>query len=276
MNPLFDSRRFGKYFAYQARTGWKKYATYLGALLLAILFILVVAGITIYENYYDGTINTYGYSSSLSDDPMWSMEMGWFWFAIFLATAISASFTFGELASKNGRIFSLMVPASQLEKYLTNWLILCPVTLVLLLVGLEAVDAIRCLVLSMVYPDSNDIHFLGMNLFDFDTVGCKILIACLLFTQSINVLGSSIWPKNALVKTFIAVAVIVIINSMLGSLLAFMTLENDKYFYGEGTVFDKSDFSLENYILCMSVVMAVVNYVVAYFRYREIEIVQRW
>lgn len=276
MNSLFDCRRFGKYFAYKARTGWKKYSAYLGAILLALLFILVIAGITIYDYNYNHIIDTNGYSSSLSDDPMWSMETGWFWFAIFLATALTASYTFGDLADKNGRIFYLMIPASQLEKYLTNWLILCPITLVLLIAGLEVVDAIRCLVMSMVYPDSKNIHLLGMHLFDFNVYEWKWLIAGLLFLQSVNVLGSSIWPRNALVKTFLAVAVIVILNSLLGSMLAFMFLDTDNYVYGVDTIFDKTSFDLENSILCLSVVMAVVNYVVAYFRYREIEIVQRW
>ncbi len=271
-NQLFDSRRFGKYFTYEVKAGWKKYFTMVGSALLVLLLIMLLYGL-FSTDYSDNEYNQRFYSFGL--DPMWGMEIGWFWFAIFAVCICAASFTFGDLSNKNGRIFSLMVPASQLEKYLTRWIILGPVTLIVIMAGCELVDAIRCLVLSIRYPDSEFIHLLGARLFDFTDEEWKIAIAGFLMLQSVNVLGSSIWPKNALVKTLFAMTVISILASMWGGLLIKIFYEEDMW-YGIGTIFDRELVHPENIFLGFSIAMAVVSYVVAYFRYREIEIVQRW
>ena len=271
-NQLFDSGRFGKYFAYQVRTGWKKYFAYVGSVILLLLLIMLVIGV-FNEDYSDTEFNQRYYSFGL--DPMWGMEIGWFWFAIFAVCICAASFTFGDLSDKNGRIFSLMMPASQLEKYITRWIILGPFTLLVIVAGCELVDVIRCFVLSIRYPGSEYIHILGARLFDFTGVEWKISIASYLFFQSVCVLGSSIWPKNALVKTLFSLAIIALLNSLWCGLLIKIFYEEGMY-YAVGTIFDKELVHPENLFLGVSIAMAVVNYVVAYFRYREIEIVQRW
>lgn len=273
MKDFFDSRRFGKYFAYEIRSGWRQYITYLGAVLIILAFIMIFAGLTDRGNY-EG-VDNYLRSNSFGYDPMWGMEMGWFWFSIFAVCVIAASRTFSDLSGKEGRIFSLMLPASQFEKYLTRWLILGPVTLVLFICGCELVDLLRCLVLSIAYPDSGNIHALGGQLFDFNSTEWKSLISAILLLQSVNVLGSSIWPKNAVVKTLFAIAVIVLLNAMFGGFLVRLMYDEGMY-YVDGTIFDKSEMDIADTMLCLSIIMAVVNYVVAYFRIREIEIVQRW
>ena len=273
MKDLFDSRRFGKYFAYEIRSGWRQYTTYIGAVLIMLAFIMIFIGFT-NGAYYEGGYH-YSRSNSYGYDPMWGVEMGWFWFSIFAVCIIAASRTFSDLSGKDGRIFSLMLPASQFEKYLTRWLILGPVTLVLFICGCELVDLQRCLVLSIAYPDSGNIHALGAQLFDFTSTEWKSLIAAILFLQSVNVLGSSIWPKNAVVKTLFAIAVIVLLNAMFGGFLVRLMYEEGMY-YADGTIFDKSEMDIADTMLCLSVIMSLVNYVVAYFRIREIEIVQRW
>lgn len=272
MNQSFDAGRFCKYFTYQVRTGWKKYFTYIGAILLGLLFIMLLTGL--FSDDYANTDHAYRYYS-FGLDPMWGMEMGWFWFAIFAVCIYAATLTFGDLSDKSGRIFSLMMPASQLEKYLTRWIILGPVTLLVIVGGCELVDAIRCLVLSIRFPDSENIHLLGTRLFDFTDVEWKVGIAFFLIAQSFGVLGSSVWPKNALVKTVFALAIISFLNSLWCGLLTKIFYEEDMY-YAVGTIFDRELVDPENIFLGFSIVVAVVNYVVAYFRCREIEIVQRW
>ncbi|MDE6653122.1 MAG: hypothetical protein K2K37_01880 [Muribaculaceae bacterium] len=272
MENLFDSRRFGKYFTYQVRTGWKKYFTYIGSVLLVLLFVMllnVLFGGDYEDTEYSMRYNSYGL------DPMWGMEMGWFWFAIFAVCIFAGSYTFGGLADKNGRIFSLMMPASQLEKYLTRWIILGPFTLMVIVAGSELVDVIRYAVVSIRYPDTPNLHLLGGQLFDFTLTEWKILIASLLGMQSLALLGSSIWPKNAFVKTLFAIAIIAFVNSLWCGFLVKIFYEEGMY-YGEGTIFDKKLIVPENIFLGAAIVIALVNYVVAYFRYREIEIVQRW
>lgn len=272
MQQIFDAGRFGKYFAYQVRTGWKKYFTFIGAIILVLLFVMLLTGL--FGGDYDNTDHAYRYYS-FGLDPMWGMETGWFWFAIFAVCIYAASLTFGDLSDKSGRIFSLMMPASQLEKYLTRWIILGPFTLLVIVGGCELVDVIRCLVLSIRFPGSENIHLLGARLFDFTDVEWKIAIAFFLFAQSFGLLGSSIWPKNALVKTLFALAIIAFLNSLWCGLLTKIFYEENMY-YAVGTIFDKELIHPENLFLGVTIVMAVVNYVVAYFRYREIEIVQRW
>lgn len=272
MQQIFDAGRFGKYFVYQMRTGWKKYFTYIGAILLALLFVMLLYGL-FGDDYTDTEYNQRCYSFGL--DPIWGMEMGWFWFAIFVVCFLAASHTFGDLSDKNGRIFSLMVPASQLEKYITRWIILGPFTLLVIVAGCELVDVIRCFVLSIRYPDCEYIHLLGARLFDFTGEEWKIGIASYLSLQSVCVLGSSIWPKNSLVKTLFALAIIGFLNSLWCGLLVKIFYE-EGMFYAVGTIFDRELVHPENLFLGGAIVVALVNYVVAYFRYREIEIVQRW
>lgn len=93
------------------------------------------------------------------------------------------------------------------------------------------------------------------------------------FAQSIFILGSSIWPRNSFVKTFSAVIVIIIVYVAIGSVLAKILFEGRG---GHGVHQTMSDEAMMHLSTVVFFVMAIFNWVVAYFRFKESEIINRW
>ena len=92
------------------------------------------------------------------------------------------------------------------------------------------------------------------------------------FVQSLFVLGSSIWPKNSFLKTFAAGTVIVMVYFLVGILMSKILLENGQYY--SGGIFESKD-TIWWIIIVAGIFFALVNWTLAYFRFKESEIINR-
>ena len=97
-------------------------------------------------------------------------------------------------------------------------------------------------------------------------------VSAYFFAQSLFVLGSSIWPKNSFVKTFSAIVVIAIVYIAIGSVLAKMLFEGRSG--GVNQTISDETMTLSSTVIFFA--MAVFNWIVAYFRFKESEIINRW
>lgn len=217
-------------------------------------------------------------------DPAWKFILIAFLWFLFGFGCLSGALTMEKMKNKTNRLSVLMTPVTPFEKFFSHWLISTAVFLVVFFITFELADYTRVLICSLIYPDVKEV-ILPVNLGDlvgsgkrwylFDEVYKLIpLFAIYFFVQSLFVLGSSVWPKNSFLKTFVAVTVIVLIYMLVGMLMKNMLFD------GSGKDFSHvfSSTSWKQIFIMMSVgfmFFAFVNWTLAYFRFKESEIIQR-
>lgn len=91
--------------------------------------------------------------------------------------------------------------------------------------------------------------------------------------QSLYVLGSAIWPKNAFVKTTVACVVVAIVYVVVGMALTKFLIDGHHKFIGNPPM---SDDALRMLVIVVNFVVVFFNWTVAYFRFKEAEIINRW
>ena len=158
------------------------------------------------------------------------------------------------------------------------------VLLVVFFITFELADYTRVLVYSLIYPDVKEV-ILPVNLGDLvgsgkrwylfhKTYELTLVLSIYCFVQSLFVLGSSVWPKNSFLKTFVSVTIIVLIYVLVGMLVGDMLFSGSSKDYG----YIFSSITKEQVTVMVTVgfmLFAFVNWTLAYFRFKESEIVQR-
>lgn len=220
-------------------------------------------------------------NSGLKDDSIWIFVLVAFLWAIVIMGILSASFVMERMKSKTNRTAMLMTPATMFEKFFSRWLVFTFGFLIVFLIAFKLADFTRVGIYLMCYPELKGIiapaplsHLVGDEQYWTAFPDCKAFMAgvsAYFFTQSLFVLGSTIWPKNAFVKTFAALVVIVIVYVSVGAALT------KAFFTGNG--FSEPIFSDDTLMILMTITflaLALFNWVLAYFRFKESEIINRW
>lgn len=128
------------------------------------------------------------------------------------------------------------------EKFFSRWLVSTVVLLVVFFITFELADYTRVLVYSLIYPDVKEV-ILPVNLGDLvgsgkrwylfhKTYELTLVLSIYCFVQSLFVLGSSVWPKNSFLKTFVSVTIIVLIYVLVGMLVGDMLFSGSSKDYG--------------------------------------------
>lgn len=263
MNQTFNFDRFLHVWHQQWHTSGKKYlmtlGMVLGIILVLVAWILIFSYSTIIENLYDW-------------DPMHATMNIMFYLGLAIYGCLSASQVFKAMSDKLTAINSLMLPASQLEKYLARWIMCLPVAFVLYCVGFEIINLLRCFWLSItLHP------FSVSHAFDFldalSDLGIWTVLACFVGAQSFFVLGSILWPKRPVVITFGVLFALQWVFGLIATAVLYIRMPD-----GAWSLFTNEDESTVTCLLAIIVsgVVALFNYTLAYFRYREAEIINRW
>lgn len=216
-------------------------------------------------------------------DPIWTFELIIFLWAVIIMGMLSASFIMERMKTKTNRIAMLMTPATMFEKFLSRWLVFTFGFFIVFLIAFKMADWTRMAVYMVSYPELKDIissaplsHLVGTEQYWTAFQSCDSFmlgISAYFFAQSLFVLGSSIWPKNSFVKTFSAIVVIAIIYIAIGASLVKILFDMHG---GHGGNPNISDEVLMLWVTIIFFGMAVFNWVVAYFRFKESEIINRW
>lgn len=250
------------------------------ALLLRVLLMYgVIALLLLWNGYAEYVyLDLDSYQAIYEEDPAWNFVYVLAYWSLFGFGAIAASLTMEKMRDKTGRISVLMLPATSFEKFFSRWLISTVGYLVAFFLVFELADFTRVAVFSLARPDLSEliepIKLWDMGLMEEPEYARWYLITMYFFVQSLFVLGSAVWPKNSFLKTFAAVMLIVFVYFLLSA-----TLVNslDKMGGNYPLIF-RTMFAERTLCPILSAffsVFALVNWTLAYFRFKESEIIQR-
>lgn len=264
MKDRSSMSRFMQVLRYELSLSWSRYATVVYGCLgsLAVLTMFLMFTFSPYERHYG------------SEDPMVTAEMVVFTVALLFFSTLSAAALGSNLRDKAGRISAFMLPATQLEKFMARWVIFIPMALIVFLLGFLCIDLLRMVMTWIFIPEaSGSIHsILTAEYYSSDTV--LIMASYILSSQASFALGSMLWPKNSWVKTFAALSAIGIIGSFIMAWLAMALFRNNGVYHYSGIdILDECGVDL---LVAVSLLWTVLYHVIAYYRYKEMEIIQRW
>lgn len=274
-NNIFDCSRFTSFLMKDLMENWKS-----NLLRVVSMYGLIVL-IFFFNNYF--SCENYSPTDLYLAKRIESFGLVLFMWCLWGFGCVSASFTFERMKSKTGKISLLMTPVTSLEKYLVRWFLMTIVFLVVFLLVYKLADYTRVLFFSILYPDIDAIkpisllHMVGdskeyWSLFTTNSKFLSMVSGYLLF-QSFFVLGSAFWPKNAFLKTFAALLIIFFVYVFTAILVNGKILNNEvgnfgylMSFTGDEIVFGVTIFSF---------ILAILNWVIAYFRFKEAEVINR-
>lgn len=271
-DTFFSMSRFMKLCRKDVMENWRT------NLLRFVLMYGVLVVVILYDGFHEYSYVTWGREwGNDYPDPTWNFIFGVFiWFILYFG-CLSASFTMEKMKSKSGRLSVLMLPATPFEKFFSRWLISTVAFLIVFLIAFELADLTRVTLYSLIFPEAREAIFLfkvwEMDIFT-DAYFSMMLIPFYFFVQSLFVLGSTVWPKNAFLKTFAAVTIIWILY--LSAYVVVMKLMN---LYGYNCLYILRPFESKETMAPMLGVFfsffALVNWTIAYFRFKESEIIHR-
>ena len=269
-NQIFSPRRFAAYMKKYAVEQRKNILILAATVSLLLIFFCVA---------YPYIFNTYKYSvSRLITDPMWSTEMTFFIYVGFGISLACGSF-YSLLKKKQSRLSLLTCPASSFEKFLTFF---CIFVIALPLIGVASIflgDAIRVWIYSGSAAKWIPVEYISPSyLFTFGHAN-HFVIGMLwfgfLFNQSIFALGSSVWPKNSIIKTVCFILVFNIVSGILLS-LGMKCLISMRGIHEINFMYTFSDTQLTWIFYSVLIFVTLSAWAISYFRFKEWEIIKRW
>lgn len=186
------------------------------------------------------------------------------------------------MSSKKRRINFLMLPASSLEKFLVRFI---PATIgfvVVFFLCFKLADFARILLGTMLYPDVK-FHIIelssylvsnkeAIDIFDLYIFLVPLSVLALIF--SLFVFGATFWQKNVFIKSFLSITSIVVILTYMSHKLCIYLSVGDSY-YGNAFLHPKIFFEHITLSICIYTFMAIFFCVLAYFRFKESEYIDR-
>lgn len=244
--------------------------------IITVFGLLVVFGAIISDSCYQHYMEALKIGIVRSEiDPAIDGLMPLFVFGLFIGCALSASFIMEPMSSKTGRIYELMLPATSFEKYFVRWFIYTIGYLVVYYLLFLLVDVMRVCVFSVVYPEIDIITFLNpyAEIVAFrDDPSLGFIVSLYLLLQSIFVLGSSLWPKNAFLKTFTAYTILgMAFSAFFAGIMNLFDRPGNSYIMPE-----LSDDTLFLIATCGVMMVTLFFWWLAYKRFKEMEVVNRW
>lgn len=227
------------------------------------LFILCIIG---YNSYKEAIVLKL---PTTAVDPTWHGIAITFAILGILFGIYSASLMMEELRTKASRTAALTTPASPFEYWFAKWITHIVLFAAVYVLLFYLADCIRVLIFSLVYQEYNlNIAVLGKDIITQLTKENKsplpLMLLSYLCIQSFYVLGSSFFPRHALLKT-------TIICFIGGALF----LLGDALFVKE---FMENGISIntgETFGRAILATITAFNWIVAYYRFKEVEIIDR-
>lgn len=257
MNQTFDTRRFA--------ISLRHFLAMRGRNMLSVTGITL--GILTASDFFHGLAS---YSASHYDDidPLAAMIQGYFWVAMVAICCICAGQMFKPLAKKSPATAMLMLPASQLEKYLCQLITCVMLPPVVFMIGFELLELVRCLIVNLVYPATTPAHIVTLGqAFEEMSTDTVYDIIFILFVQSCFALGSSVWPRHGIAYTLCAGLILGFAFCWWGIFLLYR--EGFHYISLDGSWLTPGGF------VALLLGWTILDYVVAYYRYKEAEIINR-
>lgn len=229
VNQIFNWNRFTAALRKEVVENWRTIVfTILGIYLL--LTVIMILG-NIIDSISDNIV-----SSLMNMVPQKTV-----FFMLAIALMVVASLSFRNLKSKNGRVALFTSPSSTLEKFLVNILIYVVGSIVVFFACAQLADLTRIGILSLVGADDlivpGPINFLsaindtvtGIGSIEPVAKGMNwIFWLSLLATPGMYLLGSVLWPRLSLLKTFAASQILSIVVMIIAITLTNVLIPEDE------------------------------------------------
>ena len=244
--------------------------------IITVFGLLVVFGAIISDSCYQHYMEALKIGIVRSEiDPAIDGLMPLFVFGLFIGCALSASFIMEPMSSKTSRIYALMLPATSFEKYFVRWFIYTIGYLVVYYLLFLLFDVMRVCVFSVIYPEIDIITFINPYAEIValrDEVPLGFVVSLYLLLQSIFVLGSSLWPKYAFLKTFTAYTILgMAFSAFFAGIMNLFNRPGNSYI-----MLELSDDTLFLIATCGVMMVTLFFWWLAYKRFKEMEVVNRW
>ena len=246
----------------------------LGGILVAITVLCAVfnANSLRYYNSQDD-LKTYNHIIAMT-------LLEWMTAGLFIIGCITASNSFKTMPDPKSALASLMLPASQFEKFLCRWIITVPGFILLYFLVAVFADWVRVAFTSIAYGvdvrplDWCNILFHPSEAGLFKSASVMIL-SLFVFAQSFYFLGSIVWARHSLIKTTASLFVIYCIY-LWAWFLVIDSYHTAGYYIESGPFgIDDKDLTV-NLFICCTLAIAGFNYILSFIRLRESEIIKRW
>ena len=295
MNNIFDIKRFGLVFRKDLMEGWKRYSL----LFLTMIGIIAVVLTWSYWDHYstieftrlNPPLNDFGINHIEQIRKNHELEILRYLSFMFGGFGLLFAATFmNPMNSKLKKITYLVSPSSSFEKYFSRWIIVTVAYIISFFIAMWIADALRVGICSARYPMldvafvdlAKLVHwgsnFSGAHAFSDMWLFFTCLALYFLF-QSLFVLGSTFWEKTSFVKTFTAGALIVFLYVMICRWAILLFYGNlDEFFNVPNSFESLRNIEKEQGVTIMASVMVaftLLNWTLAFFRFRESEIIKR-
>lgn len=275
-NKILSSRRMFMLMRDDLITDWRRMLISIGAL-LAILTTAIIIQDVDYINIIRER-NLYDNMQDVWKDNL-RTKVTWYIFAFLLSGTFYASQMFRSLSSGKNKVSALMLPASVEEKFLVKWIEAIPMFLIGFFLVAVFADWIRLIILATFYRFStgafpfSDILNGSLNLYYPEDFGWLMLTGFLAL-QSFFFLGAIVWRKLHFIKTIVAlVAIIAVYAAFALWIMDVFTSDNVNY-YDPEFIRDKQTAYIAYY--CLTAVIALFNYTLAFLRLRETDLNNKW
>lgn len=190
-------------------------------------------------------------------------ERNWvkMWFVIMVS--LYGSLVVWNMDSKAKRISRIMVPASQIEKFLFGAVLVLVVMPVAVLFAIEIFDVLRVVTFRYAIdtPCRDLVSFMNVPQLIVEDVNPPGFVVALLTTQSVFVLGSSIWHRKPLIKTI--VACVAVIFTTVWTMVLIGPIHNDYIRMSE------------NIGIIISIAVIAINWSLAYYIFSRSQVIGR-
>lgn len=277
INQTFSPGRFASYMQKswgENRRRLLLYAAIAIAALVSIDIIAVIFSLDTARNLMETNPDALG--RDFIYHPIRSTLEDWFLFLSAATLIVASSMIFSRCATKEGKLRDLMCPASSLEKYITSFLIY--------IIGGWLIVEVMYLFSYHILPAAMDAltpygAFYRMKpliesagTFHERTQWITVIVTASLFLQSFFALGSAVWPKASYFKTFGAGFLIFGAMLLITIFLVAHFIEKYQLYHGDCAQWLVS----APLYLSIAGVMTVANYALAYMRYREMDVINKW
>ena len=276
VNQIFNWSRFTAALRKEVVENWRTIVfTILGIYLL--LTVIMILG-NIIDSISDNIV-----SSLMNMVPQKTV-----FFMLAIALMVVASLSFRNLKSKNGRVALFTSPSSTLEKFLVNILIYVVGSIVVFFACAQLADLTRIGILSLVGADDlivpGPINFLsaindtvtGIGSIEPVAKGMNwIFWLSLLATPGMYLLGSVLWPRLSLLKTFAASQILSIAVMIIAITLTNVLIPEDEIANWLKNIVESG--TLTNWIAISMGVQAVLYWGLSWYLFKRKDVVSlKW
>ena len=287
MNNTFNIKRFGSLLRKDFLENGSRYLLQFLAMFGIMTIILTWASSYAYQHAYSYVLDggeTYYSLNGLNRELLTTAII---MFLIF--GALMASTLMEPMNNKIKRVAYLINPSSDFEKILSRWLIVTFGYGISFFIALWFADAIRVAICSVSFPDI-DIRFLDLSkmiakpeskFYEYVFSAKYFFGACLGFyflMQSLFILGSTFWERMSFIKTFSAGIIIVLLFLFLCNWAIQIGYDdNSNQFSNVMDSFGSEKAEDQIFFIITGVfgLFTVANWVLAFLRFRESEIIKR-